>query len=1120
MEEKPEEFKTEYPVQVSTGLCMSMDSRHKQPSKHGIKGEEPCDEMRRKGLGEEPRLCITGCRKHSGQKLSEVYTLELFAGTARLTKCLRQNGLQAMAFDKSSKRSEGQRVLEADLSNQEEVQSLLSFIRLKAGFIAYIHMAPPCGTASRARGKRLKFLHKHNIKEPMPLRDEQFPDGFPWLSGNDKLRTEAANILYSNTVLIAQTALELSIAFCIENPSNSLMWKTSPFQQLFASFPDLRFINFHNCAHGGTRDKKTCFVTNVDWFDSLELYCNKQHAHAPWTPTIVDNRVIFPTHAEAAYPLVLCNRIASLLKHELLKMGALEVTDLTQQVQSNTKSLNRVVLGALPRGKHVKPLVSEFGAYITAVNSVQSDDALNLFLKTLPKGASIQSRLLSTWGEVRSAISKQSKKRMLEEKLARLKEKTNGTTEPLDLYAQLYTQFGCQPGSTYKFLDLELASSHDDVVCEKVVIAIPREPIDFMQRAVSVGHPRSVALQLPPDLQRVMDWNRDATAAEIFQHRVEFVKHWTCRAKELKQKDAEMLSQAPLHLQSLLKNKRLALWQEMLEHYEYPDKDLVRDIVKGFPLTGWLPDSQAFPKDYKPPSLTVETLKSLSAGLNERVKSKVMAGAASELLDATWEETEKELREGWMEIDQHGGGGASWAMRFGLQQRDKVRVIDDFSIAGVNGTTGLQERLKIFGIDDIAALIAYSLDTCVGEVHPTLLGKTMDLKSAYKQFGICTTDRERIRVATRHPTTSELVLLMVNSLPFGATGSVSGFLRVSMFLWFLGMMGARLAWTCFYDDYTMVSRSDCVSNAEWAAACLFDLLGVVYAKEGKKATTFDRIFGSLGVVFDLSNIGSKTFSLCHTESRKSELAESLETLLNQKSFTAKDIERLRGRLLWFENFVCGRQANILVARLSKFITGTKNAQPLPSELKEVLVMLLERVQSSAPIEISKRLFATWVCFTDGACEEQASVGAVLINPMGKAVFAFGGFLPSELQAFFYRDSKHPIYEVELLPVLISTILWGDWFKQSQVVYYLDNEAAKAGFIKGAGATQLANVIVGSFCAQEAKLQLKTWFSRVATHSNLSDGPSRMDFGLVTALGCNKCEIPWLEISGFVLPRHG
>ena len=75
-----------------------------------------------------------------------------------------------------------------------------------------------------------------------------------------------------------------------------------------------------------------------------------------------------------------------------------------------------------------------------------------------------------------------------------------------------------------------------------------------------------------------------------------------------------------------------------------------------------------------------------------------------------------------MEVDTTSGEGASWAMRFGLKQKEKVRVIDDFSIAGVNQTTGMSERLKIFGIDDIAALLAHSLDTCNGP-HPQLLGK-------------------------------------------------------------------------------------------------------------------------------------------------------------------------------------------------------------------------------------------------------------------------------------------------------------------------------------------------------------------------------------------------------------
>ena len=132
----------------------------------------------------------------------------------------------------------------------------------------------------------------------------------------------------------------------------------------------------------------------------------------------------------------------------------------------------------------------------------------------------------------------------------------------------------------------------------------------------------------------------------------------------------------------------------MFEYYEYPDKDLVADVLQGFPLTGWLPDSQVFPKDFKPPSMDVHTLQSLSLGINERVRAKVLATDTSELLEATWEETEKELKEGWMEVDPGEGRDSSWAMRFGLQQRDKVRVIDDFSIAGVNNTAGLQERLK------------------------------------------------------------------------------------------------------------------------------------------------------------------------------------------------------------------------------------------------------------------------------------------------------------------------------------------------------------------------------------------------------------------------------------------
>ena len=156
-----------------------------------------------------------------------------------------------------------------------------------------------------------------------------------------------ANLLYEHTVEIAQAAIELGIAICIEDPSNSITWKTSPFCSSFEKFPHMKCIHFHNCAHGGTRDKKTCFVTNVSWFDSLQVFCNKQHTHAPWTPTVTAGKVEYPTHSEAAYPALLCDRISSLVKCEMLKQGAFDSEDLQQHVRSEGKSLNRVVLALL-----------------------------------------------------------------------------------------------------------------------------------------------------------------------------------------------------------------------------------------------------------------------------------------------------------------------------------------------------------------------------------------------------------------------------------------------------------------------------------------------------------------------------------------------------------------------------------------------------------------------------------------------------------------------------------------------------------------------------------------------------------------------------------------------------
>ena len=50
------------------------------------------------------------------------------------------------------------------------------------------------------------------------------------------------------------------------------------------------------------------------------------------------------------------------------------------------------------------------------------------------------------------------------------------------------------------------------------------------------------------------------------------------------------------------------------------------------------------------------------------------------------------------------------------------------------------------------------------------------------------------------------------------------------------------------------------------------------------------------------------------------------------------------------------------------------------------------------------------------------------------------------------------------------------------------------------------------------LQLKSWFSRVPSHSNISDGLSRLDFRLLLSLGCLQVDVPWGEIASKVSSR--
>ena len=188
------------------------------------------------------------------------------------------------------------------------------------------------------------------------------------------------------------------------------------------------------------------------------------------------------------------------------------------------------------------------------------------------------------------------------------------------------------------------------------------------------------------------------------------------------------------------------------------------------------------------------------------------------------------------------------AKRFGLLQRGgKLRVIDDCSIGGVNGALGVVEKYKVHAIDETAAFLTWMLQFSQKGIElEGLSGRTYDMKHAYKQYGIAVADRELVRLAVRNPLDHTVALFGINSLPFGASGSVGGFLRISLAVWYVGLVMFRLAWTAYFDDYTIFCRDMLIGNTSKTVDNLFDLLGIEVAREGSKATGFFQAVQELG----------------------------------------------------------------------------------------------------------------------------------------------------------------------------------------------------------------------------------------------------------------------------------
>ena len=211
---------------------------------------------------------------------SELLFLEIFSGSGNLSSSIKDCGMTVYAVDNKTHRH-GQVAIHAlDLTKQSDIAVLLD-LTCHAN-VPSAHVAPPCGSSSRARERPLP-QHLSHIKAD-PLRSNERPLGLEGLSGLDAIRVGAANKLYALTIVVFLILHVRGASVSVENPSNSHFWPA--ILSLLAGHSWLQGLwnlmednSFQSCMYGSDREKWTTVKATKGLYTGLCKQCDGSHSH-------------------------------------------------------------------------------------------------------------------------------------------------------------------------------------------------------------------------------------------------------------------------------------------------------------------------------------------------------------------------------------------------------------------------------------------------------------------------------------------------------------------------------------------------------------------------------------------------------------------------------------------------------------------------------------------------------------------------------------------------------------------------------------------------------------------------------------------------------------------------
>ena len=849
--------------------------------------------------------------------------------------------------------------------------------------------------------------------------------------------------------------------------------------------------------HGGERDKATALLHNCVDLCQLEVLCDGQHPHKKWGVSKTITGVKFDTSEEAEYPLLLCQRIARLFAQACMRQG--------WQVQADPRAAPAVKVipatwkiagGRQPRGRAAPSLIPE------DLQVVSCDVDLSKF--PFLKGKS---------GRFDFEFCIDGKQFPKGTRLINLQPSVCG--------GEAQSQSG---DGTFK-----------------VTLGIPHSPMAAVQVAMQCRHPFDAQNFGYHPLSMAIFYNLVWGPEEMHRHRVSVLAWMKKRKRELSASEQTLKQAMNGDVAEILAGKSILLLSELLQSIGYEDVRLVEDLKKGLPITGNAEYTRKFAVDFKPAQLDIEDLWRVARFSQDEVDTRIpqhmkggtvlIDGVETRVADKVWETTMQEADKGWIrgpleknEVD--GLVGKLWtpSRRFGIVQSGKVRNIDDLSEFSVNMTYGTPEKLDLGGVDEVVSLASQwrkiaDLQGKEAVVHGEngtgfrgplhqhymdennlkLVGRCLDLKSAYKQIALRPSDHPNAVLGVYDPKSERVRYFVSRVLPFGATGAVMGFNRVARALRDIMQKLLYIPTVNYFDDYPHIDVVGMAVKSQVVMEEFLDILAWQVSLEAKKRLPPCPKFTVLGVVIDLTKSVEGLVVVKNKPERIGELRETIKEAKETRTFSSAMAARVQGRLLYAEAQCSGRWLTPLLEPVKARALMPRTVRWLSPQIREALdtcVFAMERAPDREIDLVCRE--PPCLVFTDGAFEAGvATCGAVVLSPRHRQAFVMGFQAPQDILAEWQKDgAKQVIAQAEMLPIALVKKQMAPLLHRARVIYFIDNDGVKEAMVKGTTDSLACKKILRECMVQDSKNHSMSWYARIPSPSNIADGPSRLDFSQV------------------------